>query len=308
MKQFHITRDARFTEEVFKSGDVDKKSDFDIYLNKDCSKGNHASEDYVNGTNLCYHCYYSELAEMMTDKYKIRPSKRLDFVRYQMDLRDDPLTFLAELEELVIDNEAYFDDADYGLHRKYLTIIKALRDRLNTGFKDKVEAAIRILQLNRGEPENHSLGYLLRLSGYRVVADDEPLIAQELEERGLITYFSTKDGVFAKLTAKGIAYEECQIPEEEQQELTPAELLKAITDYLDLKFADTNVLVAQTGKELADVIEELDEMIGGGAKEPISKLIRAKLSDLILTETIKREGVHPLLDWAKDVIKELPSG
>ena len=90
--------------------------------------------------------------------------------------------------------------------------------------------------------------------------------------------------------------------------LTSTELLEAITDYLDFKFVDTNVLVAQTGQELSDVIEELNQKIGGGAKEPISKLVRAKLSDLILTETIKREGIHPLLDWAEDIIKRLPSG
>ncbi|TXF89271.1 hypothetical protein FUA23_11000 [Neolewinella aurantiaca] len=225
-----------------------------------------------------------------------------------MDLRDDPLTFLAELEELVIDNETYFDDFDYGLQSKYLAIIKALRERLNTSFKGKVAAAIRIFQLNREEPDNCSLGYLIRLSGYRLIADDEQLIAQELKDRGLITYESTKEGVFAKLTAKGISYEEGQTDSEENKDLTPAELLKAITDYLDFKFADTNVLVAHTGQDLADVIEELDTKVGGGAKKSISKLVRAKVSDLILTETIKREGVHPLLDWAESVIRELPSG
>jgi hypothetical protein len=248
------------------------------------------------------------MAEMMGDKRKVRPSKQTDFIRYQMDLRDDPLIFLAELEELVIDNETYFDDFDYGLQRKYLAIIEALRDRLNTSFKGKVKAGLKLLQLNRAEPENNSLGYLLKLSGYRLVSDDEKLIAQALEEKGLITYTSTKDGVFAKLTAKGITDDEEKTLDEEIKVLTSAELLQAITDYLDFKFADTNVLVAQTGKELADVIEELDDKVGGGAKKPISKLVRAKLSDLILTETIKREGVHPFLDWAEGIIKELPPG
>jgi hypothetical protein len=262
----------------------------------------------VNDTKLCYHCYYRELAELMSDKRKLRPSKQIDFIRYQMELRDDPLTFLAELEELVIDNEAYFDDADYGLQRKYLAIVQALRDRLNTSFPDKVKAGLRVLQLNRGEPENHSLGYLLKLSGYRLVADDEKLIAQALEEKGLITYTSTKDGVFAKITPKGITDNEGKALDEEDQDLSPADLLKAITDYLDFKFADTNVLVAQTGKELADVIEELDEKVGGGAKKSIGKLVRAKLSEMILAETVKREGIHPALDWAKDIIRELPSG
>jgi len=308
MKQFHMTPDARFTEEVLYKGDYEDKTDFDIQLDKDCTGGNHKPEDYVNDTTLCYHCYYRELSEKMSDKHKIRPSKQLDFIRYQMDLRDDPLIFLAELEELVIDNEAYFDDADYGLKRKYQAIIKALRDRLNASFQDKVKAGLRLLQLNRGEPENNSLGYLLKLSGYRLVSDDENLIAQALEEKGLITYTSTKDGVFAKLTSKGVTDDEGKALDEDAQDLSPADLLKAITDYLDFKFADTNVLIAQTGKELADVIEELDEKVGGGAKKSIGKLVRAKLSDMILAETIKREGIHPALDWAEEIIKELPSG
>lgn len=308
MKQFHITPDARFTEEVLYQGEYEDKTDFDIQLDKDCTSNRHKPEDYVNDTKLCYHCYYGALAEMMADKRKIRPSKQLDFIRHQMELRDDPLTFLTELEELVIDNEVYFDDADYGLQRKYVAIIKAIRDRLNTSFKDKVKAGLRVLQLNRGEPENNSLGYLLKLSGYRLVADDENLIAQALEEKGLITYTSTKDGVFAKLTPKGITDEEGEALDEAEQDLSTAELLQAITDYLDFKFADTNVLVAQTGKELADVIDELDEKVGGGAKKPIGKLVRAKLSEMILTETVKREGIHPALDWAESIIRELPSG
>jgi hypothetical protein len=56
------------------------------------------------------------------------------------------------------------------------------------------------------------------------------------------------------------------------------------------------------------VIEELDEKVGGGAKKSIGKLVRAKLSEMILAETVKREGIHPALDWAKDIIRELPSG
>lgn len=308
MKNFHIASNSRFTEEVLFDGELEEETDFDISLDKDCTSNRHKPEDYVNDTQLCYHCYYGELAEKMIDGLKIRPSKRLDFVRHQMDLRDDPLTFLEELEELVVDNEVYFDDADYGLQQKYLAIIKALRDRINTPFKDKVKAALRLLQLNRGEPENHSLSYLLENSGYKLVADDEILIAQALEEKGLITYVGSKDDVFAMLTPKGVTDVDGESLKDSVVGLNSVDLLEAITEYLDLKFANTDVLVAQTGKELADIIEELNEKVGGGAKKSIGKLVRAKLSEIILTETLKRGAIHPALDWAERIIEELPSG
>ncbi|WP_420460086.1 hypothetical protein [Neolewinella sp.] len=303
MKDFHVTQDARFTEEVLVSGELKEHSDFDVVVNKNCrERGRHPQADFVKGTDVCYHCYYRELAKMMSDKHKVRPSKQLDFIHYQVKLRENPLTFLQELKELVIDNEGYFDRAWYGLHRKYLAIIQAIVERLETSFPDKLNAAIRLLQMNRGEPENHTLGFLLRNSGYRVVADDERVIAEDLKERGLATFTGTKDGYLVCLTANGISYNA-----DKKGDVSAAELLTGITEYLDFKLADVNVLIAQTGHDLAELIDELNEKVGGGAKKPITSLVRSKLKDLILTETIKREGIHPMLDWAEDLIKGLPS-
>lgn len=134
--------DARFTEEMLFKGEPQDSTDFDVQVNKNCRKGDrHPPEDFVADSDVCYHCYYRELGEMMTDTFKVRPSKHLDFIHHQVKLRKDPLTFLQELEDLVVNNEGYLDNAEYGLHNKYLAIIKAIRERLETSLPDKIKAA-----------------------------------------------------------------------------------------------------------------------------------------------------------------------
>jgi TIR domain-containing protein len=125
-----IAEDFRFSEEVFEliknyKEDEVNPSNFNISLSttRDCERLG-KKQVFLKGTKICIRCYYSKVLDKLLS---IRKSKRKEFIEYQMNLRIHKQIFLNEIEELITDNEAYFDQKEFGFCLDYLNAIKELK-------------------------------------------------------------------------------------------------------------------------------------------------------------------------------------
>jgi hypothetical protein len=135
-----IKEDSRFTEEIINRYENNDKSNIHKYdiaypKNKTCATSERSPG--VNGSSVCKSCYYHDFSDKMED---IRKSKRKEFIKYQVSLREDKLQWLNELEEMLIDYEKQFDRADYSFSREYKDVVEEIRNEL-LGDDSKVETS-----------------------------------------------------------------------------------------------------------------------------------------------------------------------
>lgn len=311
MSDFYARPEGRFTEEIVLAPDDDAAVPFDVVI-KDFCGADHEPEFFVNGGPICSGSYYNRLAELMTDDYELRPADRPRFIRYQMNIRKDKLKFLRELEELVTDNQRYFDDRLAGSGTDYHNIIDNLRQKLTSSLADRILITVELLKQARTSGANDSISGLLRAAGYPVVADDEKLIADELEKRGLIKTVRNKDGIFASLTVEGVMFDPATPKNADADPLSNADLLDAITAHFDRIMADQSVLIARGQFDLSEMTEEINEAVeqlnakaGGKAKGPIRRIADSYVGKLFLSELTKRGIIKPTLDGAEVELLEL---
>ena len=247
----------------------------------------------------------------MTDDFLIRRSQRAAFIRHQVNLRQNHEQFLSQLKSFVIDNMKALNSNEDGLYGFYIKVIEDIENKLSASFKDQLDAALPLLQKSRRKKEASSLGHLLEQEGYKLLEGDERLIAKELKDRGFIDYTASKEGISSiKLTPKGIMHEGSVFSNE--NEFTSSDLLREITQYLDLKFANLSVLTAISSKELADLVEdtsnELSAKYSVKEKKSLKKIVWGKVSNLFVTEALKKGMINPTLEDMGDGIMELASG
>jgi hypothetical protein len=311
MSDFYARPEGRFTEEVvFEQGD-DAANRLDVVIIDPCSQ-KHPLEEYVNGGSVCFGSYYERLKDLMTDDYELRPSDRPAFIQYQLSIRKDKLTFLRELEALITDNQEYFEGQLSNSITDYGQIISELRNKLTTPLKERILITVDLLNQARATGSNKSIGELLRAENYPVVANDEYLIADELEKKGLIKATKTKDGVFATLTAEGVMFDRTAQPNNGEQDLSNADLLSAITDHFEGLMANQSVLIArgqfdlsEMNEEINEAVEKLNQKAGGKSKGTIRKIANSYLGKLGFSEATKRGIINPLLDGAETEILQL---
>lgn len=310
MSDFYARPEGRFTEEiVFESGDSSATL-FDVVI-KDLCTVEHSPDHYINGGPICFGSYYERLKELMTDAYELRPSDRPAFIKHQVNIRKDKLTFLRELEALVADNQEYFNAQLANSETDYGQIINQLKNKLTTPLKERVLIAVELLNQARATGINKSIGELLHSENYTVVANDEYLIASELEKRGLIKATKTKDGVFANLTVDGVMFDRNARPHNEE-DLSNADLLAEITTHFDLLMANQSVLIArgqfdlsEMSEEINEAVEKLNQKAGGKSEGAIRKIADSYLGKLLLSETTKRGIIKPVLDGAEKTLLEV---
>lgn len=117
--------DFHFTEEIVKIYDSrNELNDFDIAFPKRKS----CSPPYISGAKICRNCYYKQFSELIRD---LRKSKRKEFLKYQLELRNDKLGWLDELDVLFLDYEDQFDNIDLSFAYEYKEIIEELRKEIS---------------------------------------------------------------------------------------------------------------------------------------------------------------------------------
>ena len=301
---------TRFTEEIIAPKGQPLSDPFAIRLRCNCNPSDPNSTNSRGSKNV-HACYYDQLAKDMESPAKVAPSKRLSFVLYQASIREQPIAFLDELKDFVTDNRRFFDDRYSDTARGYFNAITEAKSKLAATFPAKINAAMNGLQKSRGSKNSSSISNLLKKDGYRIILDDERLIADHLEEKGLINATRTKDGVFATLTAKGVMFDPNAQPHSEG-DLSNAELLAEITARFDLLMANQSVLIAQgqfdlskMNEEISEAVETLNQKAGGKSKSAIRRIADSYLGKLVLSETIKRGIIKPVLDGAEKSLLEL---
>lgn len=301
-----------FTEEFAHGKGENLPSPYAIQLECSCIPGKTPAKSVDKNGNPVYYCYYSKLKEIMGDVYDLPPSDRLAFIRYQTTLRRNPTKFLKEIAEFVKDVRQGLDESNSNTSDEFLQIISQLKAKITASFVDKRRAAIKLLQSARVEGRNLSLKELLLENDYHLVANDEYLIADELEKRELIKATKTKDGVFATLTANGIMFDPAAPSGNDPNTLSNTDLLAAITRHFDQLMAKQSVLIAsgqfelnEVSEEINEVVEELNRKAGGQSKGPIRAIADSYLGKLVLSEAVKRGIIKPVLDDAESGLLKL---
>ena len=311
MSDFYARPEGRFTEEIVFEPGAANTARLDVVIQDMCTQ-KHPREEYVNGGPICFGSYYERLKELMTDDYELRPSDRPAFIEYQVSIRKDKLTFLRELEALITDNREYFEGQLSNSITDYGQIISQLRNKLTAPLKERILITVDLLNQARATGSNKSIGELLRAENYPVVANDEYLIADELEKKGLIKATKTKDGVFATLTAEGVMFDRTAQTNNGEQDLSNADLLSAITDHFERLMANQSVLIARGQFDLSEMneeinvaVEKLNQKAGGKSKGTIRKIADSYLGKLVITEATKRGIIIPMLNGVETEILEL---
>ena len=132
--QIEISSDFKFTEEIFIQTENDLgiekiKSPYEIIFKNSKKCDPLRNKTFINNSNICKHCYYQEFAEKLIS---IRKSKRPDFIIYQMNLRNEKYKFLEELEELVIDNEVFFNKQEPGIAYDLKELVILMKSKYET--------------------------------------------------------------------------------------------------------------------------------------------------------------------------------
>jgi len=132
-KELNIASDFKFSEEPIKIQDSfvsehDSATSFDILFDslKKCQIT--STNPRIGNTRICRYCYNKKVGEKMTE---VRRTKRKDFLNYQLDLRMNKEAFLNELDEMIIDNEEYFNSKDYSLVEDYRNLIKEIQGQIS---------------------------------------------------------------------------------------------------------------------------------------------------------------------------------
>lgn len=138
-----IAHDFKFTEEIFNRTSNNlklerKNNPFDIIF-EDTKKCNPPSKSFINNTPICKQCYYQEFAKKMIN---VRISKREDFIIYQMNLRKEKYKFLNELEEMVIDNEVFFNNQAPGLGYDFRELLILLKSNYEPTNKNDINTTL----------------------------------------------------------------------------------------------------------------------------------------------------------------------
>jgi hypothetical protein len=128
-RRLRIDQEFKFTEEIiniYEQREELYKFDIGYQQSKKCNISR--TNPSIGDSTICKKCYYSDFIKKMDE---VRKSKRSDFLQYQMDLRNDPKTWLKELSELLEDQEDYFDGFDYSFAYEYQTLTEQKMSQLD---------------------------------------------------------------------------------------------------------------------------------------------------------------------------------
>ena len=299
MKLFKVDKLSRLTEEILEETQFGDENINKISLNKVCENQTKDPDFFLKSTSVCWHCYYDKLGLVM--KEEIKKSRRKDFLIHQMNLRKHPNQFLEELRRIIIDNENYLNEYEYSTSNDFLNIIDDLINNLKSNLSEKTAFIIQYLYDRRETGSNYDLEKMLKEKGYRTSKVEVHNLCEILKNENLAKISSHSDGASARINANGILTvenDELRTTKETEQEDHFADLI----DHIDLKFADLMVEVNLNASELADMVEELREEFKSYSKPAITRLVRMKMAEYFMSETIKTGIVRPALKEIAETI------
>ena len=302
MYRHNLDSEERLSEEIIENSNFKARSEYGIYISKECDKKQDDDNYFIHNTKVCWHCFYDEFFRKM--KSFVTNSKQKRFISYQLNLRSQPILFLAELQVIIQDVEKYLDHEDYGISSSYLDIIENQLELSNSGFHEKQNLLLKKLYINREIGEQIDLLQLAAKSDIPITYSEAIAIAEYLGDNGYIKYTAHTDGISAKITGQGILEVEEKGSEDynsNESKVHMDRLLSDLIHHIDLKFADLDVTNAEANLELANMIDELHITFKMYSKPTVSRIVKMKLAETIATETFSKGIVEPsikrLLDF-----------
>ncbi len=307
MSLFIIENESRFSEEILEDKSFEDKNIYKISIKKECENKNDEVNHYVKDSLVGWHCYYREFSDLM--KRKIKKSKRKDFLVYQMNLREHPNEFLRELKDIIVDNENYFDENDYSTTQDYLGYIEELTINLKSNLSEKTNFVLQYLYDHREDGINYDIETILKDKGYRFSGPEIENICEILKEKDYAKVSSHSDGASARINANGILFIENDEIDNSKNDVETNQF-EELLHHIDSKFVNLMVEVNLNAKELAeliqdlaDLVEEINQNFNNYSKPALSRLVRMRLAEYFMSESLKEGVVRPLLkDIAESIV------
>ncbi len=290
MSEYLIDHKSRFSEEILETSD---QNPLGIYVDKECVNQRDEVYFFLKNSPVCWYCYYDEFFEMLNDK--VRKSKRDDFVRHQALLRQFPSLFLTELENLLIDYEEYLNEQDSNTLSHFIQIISSMKEDFKSDIPTKARLVLNFLYEQRETSGNYDLDEILFELG--ILNSDNDFIGSYLQDNDFAKVAFHSDGAAIQISTNGIMEMENDSPSiNDPENISHEELLDELILHIDHKFADLKVEVNLNASELASMIEKLVDDFNSYSKPSIRRLVRMRLSEYVVSESVKEVAVVPALN------------
>jgi hypothetical protein len=203
--------DSRFSEEYIESASAEITDKFKVIIDTCHSKD---KEQYVYGTEICWHCYYNSFKELLN---YTKPSKRQALIKYQLAIRTDKSNFLNELKDFLEDfHDQIFDDPN--AVSAYYEIIESLKKQVNLSITDKANLLMsKMFELSKSQEESLNFYDYLISEGVQTSTLEVGEIARHLKSKGYINAAIHKDGASGALSFSGIEFMESIFAKSEVQ-------------------------------------------------------------------------------------------